>query len=56
MGFGSHRFTDLMKGQIRGGSVIAIDERRLGMSGNGRQSSFEEERARQDAMYAPKRH
>jgi hypothetical protein len=52
--FGNRGFASLMQGQVRGGSVIAIDEGRMGISG-GRAPDIMAERQQQDSMYLPKR-
>jgi len=53
-GFGNHNFSSLMKNQVRGGAVISIDEGRMGIAGT-KAPDIMAERARQDAMYLPRR-
>ncbi len=53
MGFGNRTYSDLAR--VQGGSVIAISDSQMAIAGQGPARDIMAERARQDAMYLPKR-
>ena len=58
MGFGQHKFTHAMQGQVNGKSVVAIDDSRMMLQGTQHKMSAQDvlsQRNQQDQMYLTRR-